>query len=169
MILHYKIKPPITLAEPWITGVPLFQQYGTTPNNRPYSKFSFSLVCMFIKFTYVACYNIDYRSLGVCQSAWLTLVCVGVVCGPDQFQCYDSSGCVEPARYCDGRPDCRDSSDEQHCTSRPQPGILSHLSFVIKDSHTHPPLRYAANLNRFISLFCLNIVTCRCRYTQSCK
>lgn len=35
-------------------------------------------------------------------------------CGPGQVPC-DVLGCVEQEQLCDGRQDCLDGSDEQHC------------------------------------------------------
>lgn len=35
-------------------------------------------------------------------------------CGPEQVPC-DVLGCVEQEQLCDGREDCLDGSDEQHC------------------------------------------------------
>lgn len=35
-------------------------------------------------------------------------------CGPGQVPC-DVLGCVEQEQLCDGREDCLDGSDEQHC------------------------------------------------------
>ncbi|GAB1290783.1 SCO-spondin [Apodemus speciosus] len=39
-----------------------------------------------------------------------------VQCGPGQVPC-DVLGCVEQGQLCDGREDCLDGSDEQHCAS----------------------------------------------------
>ena len=36
-------------------------------------------------------------------------------CTRDQFEC-ESGGCVDFSRRCDGRPDCRDRSDELECS-----------------------------------------------------
>ena len=37
-----------------------------------------------------------------------------VGCGHGQFQCEDRT-CIAAALRCDGRPDCRDRSDEYNC------------------------------------------------------
>ena len=36
-------------------------------------------------------------------------------CGPGQFPCHQGGGCVPASAVCDGRPDCRDRSDETSC------------------------------------------------------
>lgn len=43
----------------------------------------------------------------------------GVPCGTFTFQCEDRSCVKKPNPQCDGRPDCRDGSDEQHCGEPP--------------------------------------------------
>lgn len=46
----------------------------------------------------------------------------GVSCGTFTFQCEDRSCVKKPNPQCDGRPDCRDGSDEQHCGEPALPG-----------------------------------------------
>ncbi|CAM1320644.1 Uncharacterised protein g7537 [Pycnogonum litorale] len=36
-------------------------------------------------------------------------------CGPDEFMCTDSTGCIPSYRYCDKQIDCYDQSDELNC------------------------------------------------------
>lgn len=38
-----------------------------------------------------------------------------VVCSAAEFRCADGSDCIDDQRRCDGRPDCRDRSDEANC------------------------------------------------------
>ncbi|XP_063984190.1 very low-density lipoprotein receptor-like isoform X3 [Diachasmimorpha longicaudata] len=47
-------------------------------------------------------------------------ICKNITCRADQFQCGDHQ-CISGHSYCDGKPDCRDSSDEKNCTSKPSP------------------------------------------------
>ncbi|CAL8400400.1 unnamed protein product [Gadus morhua 'NCC'] len=47
-------------------------------------------------------------------------------CGPGQFPCHQGGGCVPASAVCDGRPDCRDRSDETSCgtvTTAGSPGL----------------------------------------------
>lgn len=38
-------------------------------------------------------------------------------CLPDTWMCQNKHRCIQYSRYCDGRQDCEDNSDERFCTA----------------------------------------------------
>lgn len=59
----------------------------------------------------------------------------GVPCGTFTFQCKDRSCVKKPNPQCDGLPDCRDGSDEQHCGERGLRAVRGLLMGWAEDSH----------------------------------
>lgn len=71
---------------------------------------------------------------------WLPLCCqmillAPVACMPEEFACLDDGTCIPKSLVCDGRPYCRDGSDENNCSS-PCESLLFSQSIVSSSSFT---------------------------------
>lgn len=50
---------------------------------------------------------------------------------PGQFECNNDSVCIDKNLICNGKPDCKDKSDESNCKAKPEPKLTPLWLFIL--------------------------------------